>query len=828
MRVQCPTCHKWLRLAPEVAGKLAGKHVKCPGCGHGVAVPLLAAAHPEDSSVGLAAHGPASESVSAAEPGGGAAADHPVVAASPEAAPAALATAPVVAATSELPTAAAGETGTSQPPVTPPATPPSAPAGTPASGAAFPHLVTPKPKPGGKHEPAHQATEPASKVTVQLSRPVLLAIAGAGVGLVVLVAAVAFWFAGRHADERTVAVTGKSKSSQQKTTPGDAFIEVRLAPEMRSEIGLQVDSHRVTIPDSGEVVCPVKAGKRRLLLRRRGFEQINEELVVAKGERRVYEPEWKPLDLSQQAKLLAASGVGTESSELPKVDFSNPPPAAEAGPRDFDAWLQDWEAAKQRAEAESKDILVLFDGSDWCGYSQRMAEEVFFDPRFPAQVGRDYVLVFVDFPRGDEAKGKVQDAARNQGLLERFGIEGFPTVIVADRKGLPFGRAGYAAGGLDAFQQQLGELQHVHDQLRARVEQYGLFEGEAKARAAQEFFILLERLSLESAYGDLFRQWYQESRQWDPGNKQGYQELLFETAWSARVAEALRTDPERVATVVAELEAWTQEQMFKDKERGARMHLRAAVAMQQDPEAVVKHATAGLAYQPQDEEVRTLLARLKQLGPTLNVLGSGSGFVVGAGGYVLTNRHVAVGPGRLVVRLPGSDKPVPAELIAQDAEHDLALVRVPIPDGVQLAPLRLATTPVSRGTRVGAFGYPLGDLVGKGVRLTTGIVSATPDQTEGALLLDCRINPGNSGGPLCNTRGEVVGIVTAKSRGGASVESYGLALPADQVSAFLAKHLPDFQRPEPAAADQPAAEWDEIDRAVSPSVLMLLQLRGPK
>ena len=91
------------------------------------------------------------------------------------------------------------------------------------------------------------------------------------------------------------------------------------------------------------------------------------------------------------------------------------------------------------------------------------------------------------------------------------------------------------------------------------------------------------------------------------------------------------------------------------------------------------------------------------------------------------------------------------------------------------------------------------------------------------LLLDCRVNPGNSGGPLCDTRGQVVGIVTAKSISDAKVDSYGMAVPAAEVVKFLAAHVPDY-----VAADSSSdatQEWDAVDRKVSPSVVMIVALR---
>jgi S1-C subfamily serine protease len=113
--------------------------------------------------------------------------------------------------------------------------------------------------------------------------------------------------------------------------------------------------------------------------------------------------------------------------------------------------------------------------------------------------------------------------------------------------------------------------------------------------------------------------------------------------------------------------------------------------------------------------------------------------------------------------------------------------------------------------------------LGKGLKLTTGVVSATPEAGEDNMyLLDCRINPGNSGGPLCDRQGRVLGMVTAKSSISQDVDSYGMAIPSDVLQQFLQSHIPDW-RPAPAAAAPASMEWDEIDRAVSGAVLMVVK-----
>jgi S1-C subfamily serine protease len=130
---------------------------------------------------------------------------------------------------------------------------------------------------------------------------------------------------------------------------------------------------------------------------------------------------------------------------------------------------------------------------------------------------------------------------------------------------------------------------------------------------------------------------------------------------------------------------------------------------------------------------------------------------------------------------------------------------------------------VGRGQRVAAFGYPGGEAVGVGLKLTTGVISGVPERGTGQmLLLDVKVNPGNSGGPLCDPAGNVVGVVTAKSVGGFGVDSYGMAVPARDVEEFLKKHVKGYRS---GAVHDRALPWNEVDRLVSPSVVMILNAK---
>jgi serine protease Do len=204
---------------------------------------------------------------------------------------------------------------------------------------------------------------------------------------------------------------------------------------------------------------------------------------------------------------------------------------------------------------------------------------------------------------------------------------------------------------------------------------------------------------------------------------------------------------------------------------------------------------------------------------------SGTGFVVHPEGYILTNHHVIEGPGDTMVRLANTgDNPIPTEVVVSDAERDIALLRMALPGGLQFQSLEITAQEVGRGSRVAAFGYPLGDALGSRLKLTTGVVSALPDSSnENMLLLDCTVNPGNSGGPLCNGRGDVVGMVTAKSITGYGVDSYGMAIPAPQLLQFLRRHLPAYAA-QPSRQYATELDWEAVDRRVSPAVLMVLKM----
>jgi serine protease Do len=163
--------------------------------------------------------------------------------------------------------------------------------------------------------------------------------------------------------------------------------------------------------------------------------------------------------------------------------------------------------------------------------------------------------------------------------------------------------------------------------------------------------------------------------------------------------------------------------------------------------------------------------------------GSGSGFLISADGYILTNNHVVEGAEQVTVRLLDR-REFKARVIGTDPNTDVAVLKI---DAKDLPPIALGNSDDARvGEWVLAIGNPLGE--GLTFTVTSGIVSAKgralnglPGRGQGSIQdfiqTDAAINPGNSGGPLVSVRGEVIGINSAIASETGFYSGYGFAIP---------------------------------------------------
>lgn len=119
-------------------------------------------------------------------------------------------------------------------------------------------------------------------------------------------------------------------------------------------------------------------------------------------------------------------------------------------------WLANFETAKAKAHTENKMLLMDFTGSDWCPPCILLRKQVFSKPEFADYAAKNLVLLEVDFPR--VKKQSDEEKAANQKLVQQFGIEGFPTIVVLDPSGKVAGQLGYMPGGPTAFIAALEKL----------------------------------------------------------------------------------------------------------------------------------------------------------------------------------------------------------------------------------------------------------------------------------------------------------------------------------------------------------------------------------
>ena len=189
--------------------------------------------------------------------------------------------------------------------------------------------------------------------------------------------------------------------------------------------------------------------------------------------------------------------------------------------------------------------------------------------------------------------------------------------------------------------------------------------------------------------------------------------------------------------------------------------------------------------------ITTELVTTNYWGQPVAAAAAGSGFVISADGYIVTNYHVIDGAQSIKVAFYDGST-YDAKLVGGEEDSDLAVLKI---DATGLTPVTLGDSDaLNVGEQVAAIGNPLGELT---FTLTSGYVSALDrplTMSSGNIMsmiqTDTAINNGNSGGPLFNIYGEVVGITTAKlsnntNSSEATIEGLGFAIPINDVKGMI-------------------------------------------
>ena len=119
-------------------------------------------------------------------------------------------------------------------------------------------------------------------------------------------------------------------------------------------------------------------------------------------------------------------------------------------------WFDDFDKALAESKKLNRPILVNFTGSDWCVWCHKLESEVFDQPEFVDFAAKNLVLFMADFPRNKELSDEI--TKQNRGLLQKYEIKGFPTILLIDSEEKVIGTTGYREIGVKQYIIHLNEL----------------------------------------------------------------------------------------------------------------------------------------------------------------------------------------------------------------------------------------------------------------------------------------------------------------------------------------------------------------------------------
>lgn len=120
------------------------------------------------------------------------------------------------------------------------------------------------------------------------------------------------------------------------------------------------------------------------------------------------------------------------------------------------AWLTSYEQAVNEAKSSSKFIVLFFTGSDWCGWCNKLEDEVLDTQEFADSVGNKFIFVKLDFPLYKSIDPQL--AGQNKQLQRKYDVKGYPTLIILDSNQQQIGVTGYRAGGPSQYANHLLDM----------------------------------------------------------------------------------------------------------------------------------------------------------------------------------------------------------------------------------------------------------------------------------------------------------------------------------------------------------------------------------
>jgi thioredoxin-related protein len=181
------------------------------------------------------------------------------------------------------------------------------------------------------------------------------------------------------------------------------------------------------------------------------------------------------------------------------------------------AWQTDFEAAKTKAKAENKIMLVDFTGSDWCIWCKKLKGEVFDHDEFKNAAPKQFVLVELDFP-SDKSKQTEDVKTQNAKLAKEYKIKGYPTILLLDAAGQVMAHTGYRPDGPEKYLEHLADLSKTWESVVQWKSELEKTQGFDRVKLLDQIVEAFDKL--DNPAGDLLA-WSKEIVALDPENKSG-------------------------------------------------------------------------------------------------------------------------------------------------------------------------------------------------------------------------------------------------------------------------------------------------------------------
>ena len=221
-----------------------------------------------------------------------------------------------------------------------------------------------------------------------------------------------------------------------------------------------------------------------------------------------------------------------------------------------EGWLVDFEKAKAQAAKEGKSLLMEFTGSDWCPPCKSLAKNVLTQDVFKNEVPKNFILLKLDNPR-DKSKQTPEEIEQYKTLSKKYGIQGVPTIFLADAKGRPYWQTvGYSGDPADKY------VANLKDQLKTLAKRDAAFAKASDASGTEKAKHIAEGLSLVSSelalntYSDEVAEIIKLDANNEAGLKAKYEGLKNSVDFKADLENVMRSggdDPKAVLAAIDKL-----------------------------------------------------------------------------------------------------------------------------------------------------------------------------------------------------------------------------------------------------------------------------------